>query len=145
LKLAYRRTLVAIFALHSGVRPQQREAVLVILYLLDGNIPALNRVTLGAVRAHFSLVDVGVAILAILANIGEDRFDVALRALHLFVHAAQRILCLVVIELRDSADGAPTRGAVAVLARNRKRPMRASRCLTLRGVRLRNSRQPNKN
>ena len=79
---------MTVVALHCRVRAQQREAILVILHLLDGNIPALNGVALRAVRAHFSLVDVGMAILAILADIGKDGLDVALHALHLLVHAA---------------------------------------------------------
>jgi hypothetical protein len=86
--LAYRRAFVAIFALHGGVSPQERKPILVIFHLLDGDIPALNGVALRAVRAHFSLVNVGVAILAILADVGEYRLDMALHALHLFVHAA---------------------------------------------------------
>jgi len=135
---------VAVFALHGRVSAQQRKTILVIFYLLDGDIPALNGVALRAVRAHFSLVDVGVAVLAILADVGKDWLAVALHALHLFVHAAERILGLVVIELRHRANGTPTRSVVAVLARNRKRPVLTSTGLTLRGVCLRGSRQPNK-
>lgn len=118
--MAHCRTLVAIFALHSGVRSQQRKPILVIFHRLDGNIPALNRVALRTVRAHFSLVDVGVAVLAIPANIREDRLDVALGALHFFMHSAKRILGLVVIELRNGADGPPAGSGMAVLARNRQ-------------------------
>jgi hypothetical protein len=79
---------MAIFALYGRVRSQQWEAILVIFHLLDGDIPALNGVALCAVRAHFSLVNVGVTVLAILANVGKDGLAVALHALHLFVHAA---------------------------------------------------------
>jgi hypothetical protein len=86
--LTHSCAFVAIFTLHGGVRSQQRKTILVIFHLLDGDIPALNGVALRAVRAHFSLVNVSVAILAILANVREDRLDVALRALHFFVHAA---------------------------------------------------------
>jgi len=82
------RAFVAIFTLHGGVGAQQREAILVILHLLDGNIPALNGVAPRAVCPHFSLVDVGMAILAIFADIGKDGLDVALHALHFFVHAS---------------------------------------------------------
>jgi hypothetical protein len=116
----------------------------VIFHLLDGDIPALNGMALGAVRAHFSLVDVSMAILAILTDVGKDWLAVALRALHLFVHAAKRILGLVVVELRHGADGTPTRGAVTVLTRNCKWPVRTSGGLTLRRVCLRGSWQPNK-
>ena len=110
---------MAIFALHGSVSAQQRKAILVIFHLLDGDIPALNGVALCTIRAHFSLVDVGVAILAIPANIREDGLDVALGALHFFMHSAKRILGLVVIELRNGADGPPTRSIVTVLTRDR--------------------------
>ena len=48
LELAHSSALVAIFALHRRVRPQQRETILVILDLLDRNIPALHRVDIRA-------------------------------------------------------------------------------------------------
>ena len=118
---------MTIFALHSRVGSEQREAVLVVLYLLHGNVPSLHRVALRAVRPHLSSVDVIVAILAILTHVGEDRFHVALCALHFFVHAPQRIFGLVVIELGDRLDGPPGRGGVAVLARGRERAVRTAR------------------
>ena len=86
--LTHSRALVAIFALHCRVSTQQRKTILVIFYLLDRDIPALNGVALRAVCSHFSLVNVGVAILAILADVGKDGLAVALHALHFFVHAA---------------------------------------------------------
>lgn len=131
LKLAHRGPFVTVFALHCGVRPQQWKAVLVILHLLDGVIPALHRVALRTIRAHLPLVDVDVTILAVFAHVGEHGLDVALRALHFFVHAAQGILGFVVVELRNSADGAPTRGSVAVFARNIQGAMRTSSGLPL--------------
>lgn len=88
LELPHRRTLVAVFALHRRVSPEQREAVLVVFHLLHGYVPALHRVALRTVRAHLSLVHVGVTVLAILSHVRENRLDVALRALHFFVHAA---------------------------------------------------------
>ena len=123
---------MAIFALHGRVSSQQRETILVILHLLDGNIPALNGVALRAVRAHFSLVNVTVAVLAVFANVCEYRLDVTLHALHFFVHAAKRIFGVVVIELRHGLDRAPTRSGVTVLAWNRERPVRTLASLPLR-------------
>ena len=102
------------------------------LHLLHGNLPSLHRVAVRAVGAHLSLVDVGVAVLAILPHVGEDRLHMALRALHFFVHAAQRIPCFVVIKFRDGADGAPASRGVAVLARDRKRTVRTARRSALR-------------
>ena len=132
LKLADRRTLMTILALHGRVGSQQREAVLVILHLLHGNVPSLHRVALRAVGAHFSLMDVGVAVLAILPHVREHRFHMALCALNFFVHAAQRIFCFVVIELGHCLDGPPARSRMAVLAGDRKRTVRTTGGAALR-------------
>jgi len=118
LELSDSGALVAIFALDGSVGAKEREAVLVILELLDGNIPALDGVTLSTVGAHLPLVNVGVAVLAVFAYIGENGFDVALNALHFFVHAAQGILGLIVVEFGIGADGPPSRGIVAVFTRD---------------------------
>ena len=125
LELTYRRALVALVALHRGVRAQQRETILVILYLLNGNIPALHGVALRAIRAHPPLVNVRVALFAILADIGEYWLDVALRALHFFMQAPQSITCLVVIEFRNRTNGFPACRRMTVLARNGQRTVRA--------------------
>jgi len=98
---------VAIVTLDSRVRTQQREAVLVVLELLHSDVPALYGVTFRAVRAHFSLVHVRVTVLAVLSHLGKDRLDMALRTLHLLMHAAQRVLRLVVVKLWVSANGPP--------------------------------------
>jgi hypothetical protein len=91
----------------------------VILHLLDGNVPPLNGVTLCAIRSHFPLVNIihAMTILAILPHIREDWLDVALHALHFFVHAAKRIARLIVIELWHCANRAPACGSMAILAR----------------------------
>jgi hypothetical protein len=132
LELAHCRALVAVLALHRGVSAEKRKAILVILNLLYGIVPTENRVALRAVRAHFPLVNIGVAILTILAHVSEYRFYVALRALNFLVHAAQRIPRFVVIKFRNGADGAPASGGVAVLAGNGQRSVRTTRGLPLR-------------
>ena len=99
-----------------------------ILDLLHGDIPALNGVTLRTVCAHPSLVHVGMTVLAIPPNIREHRLHVALRAFHFFVHTAQRISGLVVIEFRIRLDRAPRAHLVAIVARDgERRPMRIAR------------------
>jgi hypothetical protein len=132
LELAHRRALVAVFALHGRVRSQQREAVLMVFYLLHRHVPALNRVALRAIRAHFSLVHVGMTVLAILPHIREDGLQMALRAFHFFVHAAQGIFCFVVIELRNGLDRPPRRRGMAVFARHGQSTVRTARALPLR-------------
>jgi len=139
-ELPHRRSLVTVVALHRRVGAQQREAVLVIFHLLRGNVPALHRVALRAVRAHLPLVNVGVAIFAILADIREHGLGVALGARHFFVHSPQRILRLIVVEFRYGPNGPPTRGRMTVLAGYRQRSVRTSRRLALIGKRTRNTR-----
>jgi hypothetical protein len=114
LELADRSALMTIVALHCGVRAQQGETVLMIFELLDGDVPALHGVALRAVGAHLSLVDVIMTILAVLADVGENGFDVALRAGNFFVHSTKGVFGFVVVELRDCADGSPGLCGVAV-------------------------------
>src|ERR1035437_341576 len=68
---------VALLAFHYSVRSEQRKSIEVLLNRLDRYLPAEDRVTLGAVRAELSAVNVGVAIGAVLTNIGENWFGVA--------------------------------------------------------------------
>jgi len=96
----------------------------VIFYLLHGNVPTLDRMTLCAIRTHLSLVDVRVAVLTILSHVRENGLHVALCALDFFVHTPQRIPRFVVVELGNSLNGPPSRSRVTVLARDRQRAMR---------------------
>ena len=108
LELSHRRALVAGVAIYGGVRPDQREAVEVLIDLLNGDIPALHGMALLAVRTHLALVEVGVAVRAFFPHVGKHRLHVALCASHTFMHSAQRILRCVVIEFRNRADRLPT-------------------------------------
>lgn len=127
LELTYRCAFVARSTVERGVRPHKRETVLMLLDLLYGNMPALHRVTLLAGRAKLTLVNVSMAIRAFLANVGEHRFGMALGTSNTLVHAAQGKARLVVIELRNIADGLPSAHGVAVLAGNIQRAVRAPR------------------
>jgi len=109
---------VAGIAVDRSVRPSQRKSVVMLLYVLNGDLPSTDGVTLLAVRAQLPLVNVGVAILAALSNVSENRPDVTFSATHRLMHAAQRIFCLVVIEFRNSSDRFPCARRVAVLTRN---------------------------
>ena len=130
--LAYGSAFVTLLARHSRVGTEKREAVLVILNLLRGNLPTEHGVALRAVGAHFAPVNIGVTILAVFPNVGKHRFDMTLRALHFLVHAAKRVFCFVVIEFRDGANRAPPGGGMAILTRYGQRSMGAARGLLLR-------------
>ena len=109
---------MAVVALNGGVGTEKREAVLVILHLLRGDIPTLYGVTLGAIRTHLAAMNVRVTIGAILTNIRENGLDVAGDAFDVFVHTPQGIVSFVVIEFGNGTDGTPTSGGMTVLTRN---------------------------
>ena len=89
------------------------------LDLIDGNLPAGNRVTLGAIGAKFPQVNVCMAIRAVLTNVGEHRLRMAFQTSNFFVLSTQRISGFVVVELQHRADRSPGRRGVTVFARNR--------------------------
>ena len=105
-------------AVQRGVGSQQRKAVLVLVDLLDRNLPALYAVALLAIGAELALVDVGMAIGALLAHIRKYRFDVALGTGDSLMHTAQRVTGLVMVELGHVADRLPSAEGVAILAGN---------------------------
>jgi hypothetical protein len=114
---------------------EQRETILVLLDLLYRNLPSLDRMALFARRTKLALVNIGMAIGASLTHVGEDRLDMALRASHTLVHAAERVPRLAVIKLRNVADRFPSTKGMAILARDVQWAMRAARI----GVVLRDS------
>ena len=129
--LASSRVLMALLALHDRVSAQEREAIEVILDLLYRNVPAERSMAFGAVGSHLPAVNIGVAVCAILAHFGEDRFDVALRAIHFFMHSTKGITGGVVVELGDRANRGPTRCRVAIFTWNIQRSVWASAGLPL--------------
>ena len=127
------RALVALLAWHCGVRTKKWEPVLMILQLLRRDFPTQHRVATGAVCPHLPLVDVRMAVLTMFANVREHRVCVARDTVHFFVHPAKRIFCFGMVEFRNFADRPPSRGGVAVFARNIQCcAMRTLRSLSLR-------------
>jgi hypothetical protein len=107
---------VARFAVHGGVRADQRKAILVVANRRHGYLPSFDAMTRFAIRAELTTVNVRVAVRAFLSDVRKDQSAVALGALHFFVHASQRVARLVVVKFGDAADWLPTQGCVAVLA-----------------------------
>ena len=120
-------SLMTGIAVHRGVRPSQRKAVVMLLHLPNRDLPSTDGVTLLAIRSQLAFVNVGVAILATLSNAGENRLDVTFSAAHRLVHAAQRIFRQVVIEFRDAADRFPRGCGVTILAWNGQAAVRTVR------------------
>jgi len=98
-----------------------------LLHGLQRDFPAFDRVALFALRAELPAVNIGVAVRALRAHVGEDQARVTQAALHGFMHAAQRIACLVMVEFRKIANGLPTGEGVTVLAGLVQRAVRAAR------------------
>jgi hypothetical protein len=117
-------SLVTTIAIQSRVRSEERESVVVLLHLLDRYLPSAHGVALLAVCSHLPLMNVGVAILAGFSDAGEDGLHVTLRASDRSVHTAQRILRLVMVEFRNTANRLPCVRCVAVLAWNRQASVR---------------------
>ena len=124
LKFAVGAALVAGIAVHSCVGTGQRETIVVLLHIFNGDRPSADGVALLAIRAQLALVNIGVAVLAALPNVGENHLHVTLGAGDSRVHAAQRIARLVMVELRNCADRPPAIRGVAVLARDRQAAVR---------------------
>jgi len=116
--LANCRALVASGAIERCVRSEQWKTILVLLDLLDGDLPSLDRVALLAGCPELTLVNVRVTVRASLAHIAEHGFGVALRTSHTLVHPAQREASLIVVEFRDRPDRFPAADGMAVLAGN---------------------------
>jgi hypothetical protein len=113
----------------------EREAVLVLIDVVDRNLPAGIAMADVALRAVFAPVNVGMAILALLAYIREYKISVTVCAPHFDVHAAQGEARLFVFKLRDGANRFPALGRVAILAGNLQSSMRTVR-LSIRRRRL---------
>jgi len=108
LELSDRRVLMAGIAIQGRMRTDQREAVDVLIDLLNRDIPTFYRVALLAICPHLPLVNVGVAIRALRSHIGKDQLGVALRATDALVHAAQGVLRGVVIKFGNGPERLPS-------------------------------------
>lgn len=135
LKLAGGDSFVARITIHRGVRSGERKTIVVLLDLLNRNLPPANGMALLAVRAQLPAMNIGVAIVAALSDVRKDRLDVALDAGDRLMHAPQRISSLVVIELGNRTDRLPSVWCVTVLAGNIQIAVRTVRSRSL-GLRV---------
>ena len=131
---AQRSTFVTVVAGGRGVRAGEREPVHVLIDLGNGDLPAADAMAVLAGSAHPALVEVSMAVGALVADIGEHHFGMAAGAGDTFVQAAQGETRLVVIELRHGTDWFPAIDGVAILAGKIQIAMGAAR--VRRGLRL---------
>lgn len=71
---------VARVTIHNRVRADEREAILMLVDVVHRHHPAVDVVTQIALRTIFASMNVGMAVLALLAGVCEDRVDVAFLA-----------------------------------------------------------------
>ena len=86
LELARGPALVAGVAIYGRVRSRQWKSIVMLLDLLNRNLPAPYRMALLAIRPQLPLMNVRVAVLASLPHIGEHRLHVTLDATYGLVH-----------------------------------------------------------
>jgi hypothetical protein len=126
LKLSGGRSFVAGGAIQRCVGSHQGKAVLVLVDLLGGNLPALYAVALLATGAELTLVDIGMAIGALVTYIRKYRFDVALGTGDSLMQPTQRIPGLIVVKFGRVSDRLPSAQGVAILTRDIERAVRTS-------------------
>jgi hypothetical protein len=90
-------------AFDHGVRSEKRKSVEVLFDGLNRCLPTLDGVAFRAIGAKLAAMNVRVAIGAVFTDIGEDRLEVARRAIDLFVLAVKRVFRGVVIEFGNGA------------------------------------------
>jgi hypothetical protein len=117
LELAYSGVLVTAVAFQHGMRSHQGKAIKVLLDGLHPDAPAFHRVAAFAASAELAAVNVGVAVRAFGARIGEHQVGVALAAGYSFVHTPQRKAGFIVIKLGKTANRFPSGESMAVLTR----------------------------
>ena len=105
-------------AVYCCVSTDQRKSILMLIDVVNGNLPAIGVVAQFALRAILAAVQVGVAILALCGGVAEMKILMAIDALHFRVSAAQRKFGLRVPELEFGAQWLPALSGVTLLARN---------------------------
>ena len=118
IELADGANLMTGVAVYGCVSTDQRKSILMLIDVVNGNLPAIAVVAEFALRTILATVQVSVAILALCGGIAEIKILMAIDALHFRVPAAQRKLCLRVVELKFGAQWLPALCSVTLLARN---------------------------
>ncbi len=108
--------LVTGITVHCRMRPNQREAVLMLIDVVDRDLPsdvAMAEIALGGI---LSAVDIRVAVLTLIADFREHEVTVAILATNALVHSTQRETGLAMFELQNVTKRLPTLRSMAILA-----------------------------
>ena len=130
---AHRPHLVAGIAIHHRVRPNQREAILVLINVVNGDLPPGIPMACIALRRIFAAMNIRVAILALVACFREYKISVTIYAPDFRVQPAQRKSCLAMFKLRHRANRLPALRCVTVFARDGQGAVRTTGLLGYTG------------
>ena len=103
----YRPHLVAGIAIHHRVRPNQREAILMLIdFVANGNLPPGIPMACIALRSIFASMNIGVAVLALVDRLREYEIAVTIHAADFRVHPAQRKSRLAMLKTQAPRESA---------------------------------------
>jgi len=119
--------LVAGLAIHDLVRPEKREAVLMVLYCRQFDVPPANGMALLTVASHLAAVKVGMTIGTLFPDIGEYQARMAFPAVQSGVHPAKRVNGFRVFEIGIGPDRFIAGRIMTVSTRDADRPVGAAR------------------
>ncbi len=111
-----RTYLVTGITVDRRVRPDQREAVLMLIDVVDRDLPsgvAMTEIALGGV---LSAMDIRVAVLALIADFREHEVAVAILATNALVHPPEGETGLAMFELQNVTKRLPPLRGMAILA-----------------------------
>jgi hypothetical protein len=114
---------VTFITIHNRMRADQRKTILMLVDVMHRHCPSVEVVTQVALGTIFASMNVGVAVLALLAGICENRIDVALLTRNFRVETTQRKCRFTMVKFWLGTQWQPSLAGMAVLTRNLQRPM----------------------
>lgn len=115
-ELADRADLVAGVAVNGRMSADQRKSILMLVDVVNGNLPTIGVVAEVALGAILAAMQIGVAVLALDGGVAEIEVLVAVGALHFGVPATQRKLGFRMVEFKFGAQRLPALSVVTLLA-----------------------------
>lgn len=120
-ELPYRANLVARITIRDGVRPDERKPILVLIDVVNRDLPAIWVMAQFTFRPVLSPVEIRVAVLTFFWNIAEVEIGVTVHTRYFRVPPPQRESGLRVLELHIRSQWLPSLLRVTLVARNVER------------------------
>jgi hypothetical protein len=118
IELPNRAHFVARVTVHRRMSADQRKPILVLIDVVDRNLPAVGVVAEFALRPILAAMKIRVAVLTFSRGTAKNQVRVAIDTVHDGVTPAQRKSGLRVFEFQLGAEWLPALGSMAILARN---------------------------